>query len=108
MHFAEWAPTFPDPLGVGSTISLALVTFAEVFCAVAVVLGLLTRLAVLPLIGFFAVAFFIHHAHDPWSKKELAVVYAVPMIALLFTGPGRYSLDELLTRWRARRAGPPA
>ncbi|HEY3215006.1 MAG TPA: DoxX family protein [Candidatus Eisenbacteria bacterium] len=101
-HFAERAPRFPDPLGVGSTTSLALVIFAEVFCAAAVTLGFRTRLAVVPLLVFFAVALFVHHAHDPWSVKELAAVYAVPMLALLLTGPGRFSLDEVLARRRAR------
>jgi len=104
-HFAEYAPSFPDPLGVGSTSSLVLVVLAEVICAAAVLLGFLTRLALVALILFFAVALFIHHAHDPWSKKELAAVYIVPMIALFFTGPGRYSLDALLARRGARSRG---
>jgi putative oxidoreductase len=99
-HFAERAPRFPDPLGLGPMTSLALVIFAEVFCSAAVALGLLTRLAVVPLVVFFAVALFVQHTHDPWAQKELAAVYAVPFLALLFTGPGRYSIDERLARWR--------
>jgi putative oxidoreductase len=42
---------------------------------------------------FFAVAAFVQHGQDPFARKELALVYAVPLLALLFTGPGRYSLD---------------
>jgi putative oxidoreductase len=43
-QFVTVAKTFPDPFHLGTTISLALVIFAEFFCAVLLVLGLMTRL----------------------------------------------------------------
>lgn len=39
------ALAFPDPLGVGSEISLILAIFGEVFCSVLLIFGLLIRLA---------------------------------------------------------------
>ena len=33
------------------------------------------------------------HADDPWAKKEFALMYLLPFLALLFTGAGRFSLD---------------
>ena len=36
---------FPDPLGISSELSLALVVFAEVICSVFIILGLKTRLS---------------------------------------------------------------
>ena len=68
MHFGEYAASFPNPLGVGSTVSLGLVVFAEVFCSILVMLGLATRLSVIPIFFFLMVAVFIQHAHDPWAK----------------------------------------
>lgn len=103
-HFSERAATFPDPIGVGSTTSLGLVVFAEVGCSLLVALGLLTRLAVLPILVFLGVAFFIQHAHDPWPRRELALIYAVPFLTLLLAGPGRISVDAALGRARLRRA----
>jgi putative oxidoreductase len=104
LHFAERAAGFSDPLRVGSPISLTLVVFAEVLCSGLVLLGVATRFAVIPILIFFAVAAFIQHAPDPWPKKELALIYATPFLALLFTGSGRYSLEHLIgPRRRAAR-----
>ncbi len=99
-HFSERAAEFANPIGIGSVPSFALVVFAEVACAVLVALGFFTRLAVVPLLIFFAVAIFIQHASDPFKAKELAFVYAVPYLTLWFTGAGRFSLDARLGRGR--------
>jgi putative oxidoreductase len=97
-HFAERAPQFANPIGIGPVPSLALVVLAEVFCQLALALGLWTRLAAVPPVIFFLVAGFIQHAADPWGRKELAFAFLVPHLTLLIAGAGRYSLD-------ARRAG---
>ncbi len=104
MHFSERTADFPNPIGVGATASLALVVFAEVICSLLVIVGLATRLASAPVVIFFLVAGFIQHAPDPWQKKELAFVYMIFFLALLFTGAGRFSLDAAIAR-RKLRAG---
>jgi putative oxidoreductase len=95
-HFSEKTAMFPDPVGLGSAASLALATFAEFFCALAIVLGLATRVAAIPLVINMLVAALIFHAGDPWPKKELALLYATPFITLLLAGGGKYSLDALI------------
>ena len=92
-HFAQRAAHFPDPLHVGHTLSLSLVVFAEVVCAGAVALGLLTRLAVIPLLIFFGVAAFVQNGAAPFADKELALIFAVPYIGIALIGPGRFSVD---------------
>jgi putative oxidoreductase len=101
-NFSDRLETFRDPIGLGPALSLSGAVFAEVFCALAVMLGLATRLAAVPLVFLLLVAAIIVHADDPWRNKDLALAYAVPFLALIFTGAGRYSLDALL--WPARRA----
>jgi putative oxidoreductase len=82
---------FPDPLGISSELSLALVVFAEVICSVFIILGLKTRLSSIPLLITMAIAAFIVHAGDPWSKQELPVTcYA----SLIFTGGGAFTLKD--------------
>ena len=98
-NFGELAGTFPDPIGLGSTVSLVLVIFAEVLCALLVVLGLGTRFAAVPLLVTMLVAAFVVHADDPWSRKEFALLYAIPFLTLIFTGGGRFALDSLI-RWK--------
>jgi putative oxidoreductase len=48
------------------------------------------------------VAATIIHADDPWQKKEFALMYAVPFLTLIFTGPGRYSIDHWFLDRRRR------
>lgn len=92
--FGQLALVFPDPLHIGSTASLALACFAEVLCAAFVMLGLATRLAVIPLIINMSVAIIMVHAGDGGAKKELAVVYLIAFVTIGISGPGRLSLDS--------------
>ena len=89
---------FADPFGLGPTASLALTTFAEAICSLFVLIGLATRLAVIPLIINMLVALVHVHAADPFSKMELPLFFLIIFIALLFAGSGKYSVDYLLQR----------
>src|SRR6056297_1058602 len=95
--FSEKSSQFADPLGVGSETSLALAILAEVFCAAAVILGLFTRVAAIPLVITMLVAAFLVHGDDPFQKKEFALLYAIPFFALVFTGAGKFSIDAKLS-----------
>jgi len=72
-------------------------------------IGLLTRPAALALTINMLVAAFVAHASAPWFStgtgpaKEPALLFLVPFVALLMTGPGRYSIDRLIAG--AGRAG---
>jgi len=100
LRYGEIAGRFADPIGLGPQVGFALVVFAEVVCSALVMLGLFTRLATIPLLIFFAVAAFIQHVADPWPKRELPLLFAVPFLALLLTGAGRWSIDALRSRRR--------
>lgn len=102
-----------DPIGVGKMPSLYMATFGEFVCAALVVIGLATRPAALVVVGTMGVAAFVVHGKDPWTmetaaiafmagktqfplSKEMALLYLVPFLALVFTGPGKVSLDALI------------
>jgi putative oxidoreductase len=93
MSYGEMSATFPDPLGIGSGPSLIGAIIGEVVCSALVILGLATRVAVLPLVFTMAIAAFIVHASDPFATKELALVYLSAFGLLFFTGPGCFSID---------------
>lgn len=111
---------FGDPIGLGPWLSLVLITFAEFFCSLLVMVGLATRFAAGPIVFAMAVAAFVAHAGDPWSSetaamaffggasktwfsKEPALLFLIPFLALIFTGPGRFSLDHVI--WPRLRGG---
>lgn len=96
MRFEDRADTFMNFLGLSGPISLGLVVFAEFFCALFVVLGLGTRLVVIPLIIAMFVAAFVAHAGDPIGRKETALLYMACFTALLILGSGKFSLDSWL------------
>lgn len=87
---------FPPVMGFSPELSLALAVFAEVICAALVIVGLGTKIAVIPLIITMAVAVFMIHAADPFAQKEMAALYLAIFTGLLFTGSGKYSLDYLI------------
>lgn len=95
-NFGAMADMFPDPFGLGPTVSLCLVIFAELICSILLLVGLLTPLALVPLLITMAVAILVAHGADPWAKKEMAVLYFMIYSTLMITGPGRYSLDHKL------------
>jgi putative oxidoreductase len=117
MLLAGGADKFGDPIGLGSTISLALVTMSEFLCALLIILGLATRLAAVPVVISMAVAAFVIHAGDPWTmgaaanaffsgasktwfSKEPALLYLIPFLSLVFTGGGKLSIDGLIAMRR--------
>lgn len=123
MVLNDQAAQFGDPIGLGPALSLYLVTFAEFFCALAIVLGLATRLAAVPLVFAMGVAAFVAHGADPWTmseaaqaffageseswaSKEPALMFLAGFLALALTGPGLLSIDALIARfWQNRSAG---
>ena len=84
---------FADPLGFGEITTFTLAVIAEFVCSVLVILGLGTRLAVLPLIATMAVAALIVHVPDGFGRQELPLLYLTGWVLLFFTGAGKYSLD---------------
>lgn len=97
-NFSAMSDSFPDPLGIGSQLSLILAIFGEMVCSIAFIFGFLYRLAMIPMIFTMCMAFFVIHANDPFATKELAFVYLVVFILLYITGPGKYSLDHFIAK----------
>ncbi len=95
MAFGEKVDSFADPFGLGPAFSLILILIAEVLCSALVVLGLWTRAALIPLIIAMAVVVFMVKGDAVFAEKELAVVYLMAFITLLFTGSGRFSIDRI-------------
>jgi putative oxidoreductase len=111
-----------DPIGLGPVPSLILVTTAEFLCALFVMLGLATRVAAALVVISMSVAALVAHGDDPWTmekgyelfmsgqskswaSKEPALLYLIPLLALIFTGAGMLSLDGLIwPHWRERQA----
>ncbi len=98
MKFSSLETQFYSFLGLGSKTSLVLAIFAEVLCALFIVMGLFTRLAVIPLIITMLVAMFGFNAGKPLIESEVALLYLGAFVTLLFCGPGKISIDGMINK----------
>ena len=101
--FGESPDSFPDPVGIGSSASFYFVMFAETICAFLVLIGLFTRLSLMPLLATMLVALFRVQWSNPLTDKELPLLYLGVFIALMYIGPGRWSLDSRMNWGQAKR-----
>src|SRR5690242_2436496 len=75
-------------------VAAALAASFELGCSTLIVLGLLTRLATLPLLGMvFVIQTFVYP--ENWVEH---LTWAAMLVFLLTRGPGPVSLDHLLVR----------
>lgn len=94
-NFTTIAPNF-----MGGALGLSLAVFAEFFCAMGIVVGLLYRLALIPLIINMFVAFFIAHKGVLVGEHngELAFLYLAVFVSLFIIGTGKYAIDRFLVK----------
>ncbi|MDN5205710.1 DoxX family protein [Fulvivirgaceae bacterium BMA10] len=96
VNFSTYTSFFPNPLGLGSKLSLILVTFSELIGGLSIMLGFFTRLFLIPVFITLTVAFFLVHAADAFQTKELAFLFWLCTVGLTISGPGKYSFDYLM------------
>jgi len=106
LDFQNLAQSFPDPLNVGTEVSAMLIVFAEVGCSVLLLFGLFGRFASATLFIAMMVAAFVHQFADPFSSRELPLLYASVYACLTFTGPGSTSIDAWFQRLMFEKEGP--
>lgn len=91
-------------LGLGAEFSLGLCVFAEFVCSIFLILGLFTRFSLVFLIGLTSIISFVVHAGDPFVEKEKALLFLTVYLLLMAFGPGRYSVDGMITKRRTTTA----
>jgi putative oxidoreductase len=97
------AAKFLESIGFTNGLFWAYVVgFVEFFCGLALALGLLTRLAALPIIGFLVIAIATYHWRFgfAWENRgvEYPLFWAIVVFHFLVRGGGQWSLDALVGR----------
>ncbi|MET0634419.1 MAG: DoxX family protein [Chitinophagaceae bacterium] len=96
-HFSQLAEKLHNPYHLPSPVAAGLLVFAEFFCGILVVLGLMTRLACIPIVIAMGTAFFWqHHSRLFAHESEVSVLLLTIFAAILFVGPGSISADRAL------------
>ena len=78
---------------MNSKVSLGLATFAEVVCAILLVVGLFTRFVALALAITMGVAVVKVHEMKLTGGGELALLYLAAFVTIFLTGAGKFSAD---------------
>lgn len=86
----------PNPLHLPEKLNGLVATFSDTVVPFFIILGLGTRLAVLPTIGVTAVGYFVVHRNDSLEVRDVPYMYTLSLLLLLALGAGTYSLDYYL------------
>lgn len=115
INFSSLRYTFPPILGMDSETSLILMICIEVICSLFIMVGFLTRLAVLPPIIAMSIAEY-HILHDMLSDTVtyslsstqpgyLPLMFIGVFIFFIIAGPGKISLDYFISLFIISRRG---
>lgn len=86
----------PNPLHLPEKLNGLVATFSDTVIPFFIILGLGTRLAVLPTIGVTAIGYFVVHRNDSLEVRDVPYMYTLSLLLLLALGSGTYSLDYYL------------
>ena len=95
--FNSMLAIFPDPIGIGKFPSLIFALITDGICSILIVFGLFTRISALLLSINLLVAFVLFHKLQITDVHgELAAIYLVITLIIIFYGSGNISVDKLL------------
>jgi putative oxidoreductase len=86
----------PNPLHLPEGLNQLVATFSDTVVPFLVMVGIATRVVVLPVIGVTAVGYFVVHRKDPVQVRDVPYMYTLSFLLLLLVGPGKYYVDHYL------------
>jgi putative oxidoreductase len=96
-NFSQMQQHFPDPLHLGSTISLSFSLIADGICSLLIIFGFATRLAALFIvINLFVVFLTMHQFSFAKEHAELVYIFLGGFLSIFMAGAGKYSIDQKL------------
>ena len=104
LHFDELVPVFHGFLGLSPEGSMSLLLVLELLCATFIILGLLMRFALLPPLAIMCVAERVFMSASGGVSDQFfnfqpgyPVMFIGIFIYLLLAGPGKISLDYIIS-----------
>jgi putative oxidoreductase len=92
------AELIPNPLHLPEKINQYFAISSNLVFPILIILGLLTRLAILPVLAVTLTGYFIVHWSDPLLTKDIPFMYSLIFLLLFFLGPGKYSIDYFINK----------
>jgi putative oxidoreductase len=92
------AERVPNPLHLPEAFNYAFAVAANIFFPFLVLIGLCTRLATLPTLAVTLTGYFVLHWSDGALVRDTPFIYSVVFLIILFMGPGKYSIDNYISK----------
>lgn len=86
----------PNPLHLPEKLNGLVATFSDTVVPFLIMLGVGTRLVVLPTIGVTAIGYFVVHRKDSLEVRDVPYMYTLSLLFVLALGAGTFSLDHYL------------
>jgi len=86
----------PNPLHLPDRLNGLVATISDTVVPFLIMLGIGTRLVILPTIGVTAIGYFVVHRNDPLEVRDVPYMYTLSLLLILAVGAGTYSLDHYL------------
>ena len=86
----------PNPLGLPDKLNGLVATFSDTVVPFLIMLGVGTRLVILPTIGVTAIGYFVVHRKDSLEVRDVPYMYTMCLLFILALGAGTYSVDHYL------------
>jgi putative oxidoreductase len=86
----------PNPLGLPDKLNGLVATFSDTVVPFLIMLGIGTRVVILPTIGVTAIGYFVVHRKDNIEIRDVPYMYTISLLFLLVLGAGTYSIDHYL------------
>lgn len=90
---------FPNPIGLGSALSLYLSGLAETLIALFLIIGFMTRFSAFILAFNMLIAVYWHYSVGN-GGAELPLIYFAMYLTILIVGGGNISVDNTVQCWK--------
>ncbi|QNA45919.1 DoxX family protein [Lacibacter sediminis] len=95
------AEVIPNPLHWPVFVNDYFILFASLVAPVFIIIGLYTRLAIMPVLAVTLTGYFIVHWNDSLLIKDVPFIYSMIYLLILVLGPGKYSADYFIHKKQA-------
>jgi putative oxidoreductase len=83
----------PNPLGLPEKLNGLVATFSDTVVPFLLMIGIGTRLILLPTIAVTSIGYFVVHRKDSLEVRDVPYMYSISLIFIWILGAGRYSVD---------------
>ncbi|MBA2926778.1 DoxX family protein [Pseudomonas sp. P7] len=94
LNYSEQLKLIEDPFHLGAHVTLLLAIFAEVLCPLLILVGVLVRLACLPILAVLLIAMVVVHPEWTLFEGQFGWLLLILFTSVLIAGPGRFVLGQ--------------